>query len=178
MNNPDLSPAERLYRFAARPAYLVKVICQMLLGLGLAIAMVTKIYMFILTDYQCEVDGSTLGNSIRCTNTLAILAYALALSAGFELAFRLFSEGLQGAIDPLILSVCSAFLMIVSSLSLDNVNWQIALLLTSLTLAVGVLLYCRERFSLGTVIKQPDGSNKTAYQAGQYSDYNTNHPDQ
>jgi len=104
--------------------------------------------MFVLTDHQCVADAHTLGNSILCTNTLAIMAYALALSAGFELAYRMFSDGIQGAIDPLIVGVSAAFLLIVSSLSLENVDWQIAMLLTSLTLTIGALLYCRERFAL------------------------------
>lgn len=148
MNDPSLSPAHRLYRFFARPAYLVKVICQMLLGLGIAIALIAKVYMFVLTDHQCVADTNTLGNSIRCTGPLAIMAYGLALSAGFELAYRMFSDGLHGAIDPLIVGVSSAFLLLVSSLSLDNVNWQVAMLLTSLTLTVAALLFCRERFGL------------------------------
>jgi len=148
MHEHEMTPATRLYRFAARPAYLVKVICQMLLGLGLAIAFIAKVYMFVLTDHQCVADANSLGNSIRCTNTLAIMGYALALSAGFELAYRMFSDGIHGAIDPLIVGVSSAFLIIVASLTLENVNWQIAMLLTSLTLTVGALLYCRERFGL------------------------------
>jgi len=148
MNDSDLSPVERLYRFAIRPVFLVKVICQMLLGLGLAIALIAKIYMFVLTDYRCMADVYSMGNSIRCTDTLAIMAYGLALSAGFELAYRMFNDGIQGAIDPLIVGVSSAFLLVVSSLSLENVNWQVAMLLTSLTLTIGALLYCRERFNL------------------------------
>lgn len=152
MNEFDLSPVAKLHRFAARPVHLVKVICQMLLGLGLAISLIAKVYMFVLTDHQCVADANTLGNSIRCTNTLAIMAYALALSAGFELAYRMFSDGIQGAIDPLIVGVSAAFLLIVSSLSLENVDWQIAMLLTSLTLTIGALLYCRERFALDTTV--------------------------
>lgn len=147
MNETELTPVARLYRFAARPVYLVKVICQMLIGLGLAIALIVKIYMFVLTDYQCLADTVTLGNKIRCTETLAIMAYALALSAGFELAYRMFGEGLQGAIDPLIVGVSSAFLLIVSSLTLEKADWQLAMLLTSLTLTIGALLYCKERFA-------------------------------
>lgn len=147
MNESELTPVARLYRFAARPVYLVKVICQMLIGIGLAIALIVKIYMFILTDLQCMSDTISLGNKIRCTDTLAIMAYGLALSAGFELAYRMFGEGIHGAIDPLIVGVSSAFLFMVSSLTLEKVDWQVALLLTSLTLTIGALLYCRERFS-------------------------------
>jgi len=66
MNNLDNSPAANLYRFLARPAYLIKVICQMLLGLGMAITLIAKVYMLVLTDYQCLADTVTLGNRIRC----------------------------------------------------------------------------------------------------------------
>ena len=147
MDPLENSPATNLYRFAARPAYLIKVICQMLTGLGIAIALIAKVYMFVLTDYQCAADINTLGNRIRCGNTLAIMAYGLALSAGFEMAFRMFREGIAGAIDPLIVGVCSAFLLIISSLSLDNASWQVAMLLASLTLSVAALLFCRERLT-------------------------------
>lgn len=147
MDPLENSPAVNLYRFAARPAYLIKVICQMLTGLGIAIALIVKVYMFVLTDYQCVADENTLGNRIRCGDTLAIMAYGLALSAGFEMAFRMFREGIAGAIDPLIVGVCSAFLLIISSLSLDNASWQVAMLLASLTLSVAALLFCRERLN-------------------------------
>jgi len=60
MNDLDNSPAARLYRFAARPAFLIKVICQMLLGLGIAIALIAKVYMLVLTDYQCLAETNTL----------------------------------------------------------------------------------------------------------------------
>jgi beta-lactamase regulating signal transducer with metallopeptidase domain len=146
MNPADNSHAADLFRFLHRPAYLVKVICQMIIGLGVAVTLIAKVYMLVLTDYQCTPDMNTLGNSIRCGNTLAIMAYALALYAGFELAFRMFREGVQGAIDPLIIGVCSVFLLLISMLNLESANWQIAMLLTSLTLTIAALLFCRERF--------------------------------
>lgn len=120
----------------------------MIIGIGIAIALIAKVYMFVLTDYQCAADSFTLGNKIRCANTLAIMAGGLALSAGFELAYRLFSDGIHAAIDPLIIGICSVFLLMVSSLNIENATWQVAMLLTSLTLTVGALLFCRERFDL------------------------------
>lgn len=150
MNAQELTPAARLQRFFSRPSYLVKVICQMIIGIGIAIALIAKVYMIVLTDLQCLADTQTLGNKIRCGNTLAILAAGLALSAGFELAYRLFSEGIQGAIDPLILGVCSAILLMISALAIETASWEVALMLTSLTFTVAALLFCRERFLGGT----------------------------
>ncbi len=148
MSNQDTSPAARLYRFAERPSYLIKVICQMILGAGIAVALIAKVYMFVLTDHQCVADSLSLGNKIRCANTLAIMAYALALSAGFELAYRMFSDGLHSAIDPLIAGISAALLLLTASLTIDKASWQIAILLTSLTLTVVALLFCREQFNL------------------------------
>ncbi|MEM7257221.1 MAG: hypothetical protein AAF404_07515 [Pseudomonadota bacterium] len=147
MNASEPTPAARLQHFFSRPSYLVKVICQMIIGIGIAIALIAKVYMIVLTDYQCMADTQTLGNKIRCGNTLAILASGLALSAGFELAYRLFSEGIQSAIDPLIISVCSAILLLISALGIENASWEVAIMLTSLTLTVAALLFCRERFT-------------------------------
>lgn len=158
MNNLDNSPAANLYRFLARPAYLIKVICQMLLGLGMAITLIAKVYMLVLTDYQCLADTVTLGNRIRCGNTLAIMAYGLAFYAGFELAFRMFRDGIHGVIDPLIIGVCSAFLLILSMLNLDNANWQVAMLLTSLTLTVVALLFFRYQITVMESGKESAGS--------------------
>ena len=174
MNSLENSPAANLYRFAARPAYLIKVICQMLVGLGIAIGLIAKVYMFVLTDYQCVADMNTLGNRIRCGKTLAIMAYALALSGGFELAYRMFKEGINGAIDPLIIGVCSVFLLILSSLSLDNASWQIAMLLASLTLSVAALLFCRER--LNAQPPSHGAGHSTGHSTGRDSTvYNQNH---
>lgn len=147
MNPADNSHAADLFRFLHRPAYLVKVICQMIIGLGIAVTLIAKVYMLVLTDYQCMADTNSLGNRIRCGNTLAIMAYALALYAGFELAFRMFREGVQGAIDPLIIGVCSVFLLLISMLNLESASWQIAMLLTSLTVTIAALLFCRDRFA-------------------------------
>ena len=50
---PDTSPAGRLAQIAQRPARLVPMICQMILGLALLIAIILKAYMAVLTDHQC-----------------------------------------------------------------------------------------------------------------------------
>jgi len=170
MNASELTPAARLQRFFARPSYLVKVICQMIIGIGIAIALIAKVYMIVLTDYQCVAETQTLGNKIRCGNTLAILASGLALSAGFELAYRLFSEGIQSAIDPLIISVCSAILLLISALGIENASWEIAIMLTSLTLTVAALLFCRERF-IGVQNSDSSSRDENVADGTQRSDY-------
>ena len=59
---------------------------SIILGVALAIALVLKIYMLVLTDYVCEPDGATLGNLIRCTATLDLVATFFAATATINAA--------------------------------------------------------------------------------------------
>lgn len=123
-------------RFVAhvlRPAKIIRSVCQMIIGVGLAIALILKVYMMVLTDYQCAADAATLGNAIRCTSSLALAAYALALAAGFELAYLLFEDTLERAMKPLLLALSASFLLLLSGLSTDTASWQIALTIVALT---------------------------------------------
>ena len=126
-------------RFVAnvlRPAKIIRSICQMIIGAGLAIALVLKVYMMVLTDYQCVADSASLGNAIRCTSPLEMAAYALALAAGFELAYLLFEDTLERAMRPLLLALSASFLHVLSGLSLESASWQIALTIVALTVSL------------------------------------------
>ena len=126
-------------RYAAqvlRPARIIRTICQMILGAGLAVTLVLKVYMLVLTDYQCAADASSLGNSIRCAGTLTIMSYTLALAAGFELAYLLFEDSTERAVRPLLMGLSAAFLLILSGLSADTANWQLALTIATLSLTL------------------------------------------
>lgn len=126
-------------RFVAhvlRPARIISSICQMIIGAGLAVALILKVYMMVLTDYQCVADTVTLGNAIRCTSSLEMGAYALALAAGFELARLLFEDTMEKAMKPLLLGLSSTFLFLLSGMSTENANWQIALTIVALTVSL------------------------------------------
>lgn len=145
MADPDASPAVRLQRGALRPAHLVRTVCQMILGAGLAVALVLKVYMAALTDHQCVADTVSLGNTLRCTPTLALMAYVLALSAGFDLAYRLFIEGLDQAIAPAILGLGAALLAILSGSGDRAFGWREALVIVALAASIGGLIWVRNR---------------------------------
>lgn len=145
MADPDTSPAARLQRGALRPAHLVRTICQMILGAGLAVTLVLKVYMAALTDHQCVADAVSLGNTLRCTPTLALMAYVLALSAGFDLAYRLFIESLDQAITPAILGLGAALLAVLSSSGAEALGWREALVIIALTVSIGGLIWVRNR---------------------------------
>lgn len=123
----------RVVAHVLRPARIICTICQMILGAGLAITLILKVYMMVLTDYQCAADAASLGNAIRCTPSLELAAYALALAAGFELAFLLFENTMEKAMKPLLLGLSSTFLFVLAGLSAEQANWQVALTILALT---------------------------------------------
>lgn len=133
---PDTSPAGRLAHIAKRPARLVPMICQMILGLALIIAIILKIYMSVLTDHQCVADSISLGNLLRCEPTLSLMASILAFSAAIELARCLFSEGLDRVAAPVILALGAALLKLLAGFD-DGTGWRDALVLVSLVASIG-----------------------------------------
>lgn len=127
------SPDDRLREAIERPARLIRTICQMLLGLGLAIALILKVYMLILTDHQCEADVKSLGNLIRCTPTLVMVGYAVALSAGFAVAYRLIAGSVgRFILRPVLLGVASVLIIYVAQFDPVAADWRRALELGTL----------------------------------------------
>ena len=119
-----------------RPARIIRSVCQMILGAGLAIALILKVYMLVLTDHQCVADATSLGNAIRCAGTLEIMSYTLALAAGFELAYLLFEDSEERMTRPLMLGLSAAFLFLLSGLSAGSASWQLALTIATLSAAL------------------------------------------
>ena len=119
-----------------RPARIIRTVCQMVLGAGLAIALVLKVYMLVLTDHQCSADAASLGNMIRCHSTLEIMSYALALAAGFELAGLLFERSMERAVRPLLLGLSAAFLLLISGLDAETASWRMAATIAVLSLSL------------------------------------------
>ena len=137
MAETDTSPAGRLVRVAARPARLIPLICQMILGLALAVALILKAYMYVLTDHVCDPEVTTLGNTLRCEPTLALMAYVMALSAGFELVRGMFSEGIERVVAPVILGLGATLLFLLSGAWTAGAGWREALVLLALVVAIG-----------------------------------------
>lgn len=129
-----------LYRAFERPAQIVLVVCQMLLGLGLAIALILKLYMLLFTDSVCVADAASLGNMIRCTPALALLGQTLMLVAAFRVAALLFSRRLDGLFEALALGVAGALIRIVSTLPSNGPVWQQTLMIAALVAVGGALV--------------------------------------
>ena len=72
-----------------------------------------------------------------------IVGYGLALSAGIELAYMLFTPGPDEAVEPLIHASASAALLVLSS---DLDSWQAILTLVVLIASIGGLFWIRREF--------------------------------
>ncbi len=143
------APVERFRRGGSRIAGVVRIVANMILGAGLAVTLVLKVYMLVLTDHACTADGTSLGNLIRCTDSLDLLSAVLALVAGVELALVIFASRFEEILTPIFLAVLSALLALLAIVSGDGAGWQLALLLTAIVLtlsAVVGLTLARSRF--------------------------------
>lgn len=141
--NRETSPASRLQRGAQRPVRLVNMVCQMILGLGLAVALILKVYMAVLTDHSCVADAATLGNTIRCTPTLTLLGYVLALSAGFELACRMFGSDAERVTGPIVLGLAAATLSVLGDIQSGETAWKTTVLVVLLVICMAGLAWLR-----------------------------------
>jgi hypothetical protein len=138
--DPDShSPTETLIRAFERPAMTVMTVCQMLLGLGLAAALILKIYMLIFTDQVCTADGTTLGNIIRCAAALEMLGHVLIMVAGFRTAALMFTASAHQLAEALLLALIGVLLLLLSGLTLTTAVWYAALILVVLLGAIAGL---------------------------------------
>lgn len=115
-----------------RPALIVKSVLQMILGAGLVIALIIKVYMLVLTDLVCTGEGGSLGEAIRCADTFQIVGYVFALAAGFEGASLFFSRVGADMLQTLMLAV-TATLFLALSVQMNGVaDWRLSLAILTL----------------------------------------------
>jgi len=129
METRSQHPAQILVTALERPAFTLMIVCQMLIGLGLAIALVLKVYMLIFTDQVCLADGNTLGNMIRCAQTVELLAQFLITIAGFRFASLMFTMEPFQLLEPLLLTLTGILLLFLSDLSLATATWYVSLIM-------------------------------------------------
>ncbi|NJM82134.1 MAG: hypothetical protein HC844_06260 [Tabrizicola sp.] len=127
---------QSLHILFQRPAGVVVTVCQMLIGLGLAIALLLKAYMFIFTDHVCLADGATLGNIIRCTPVLLMLSQFLMFVAALRFAGLLFAPHLGRIFETILLSLVAVLLRVLADLTLPGAHWELALVLLALSAAI------------------------------------------
>lgn len=123
-----------------RSAVVIAVVLRMLLGLGLAVALVLKVYMIVLTDLTCDPAGASLGNAIRCVPVLDLVAGVIVLVTGLGLAAALISPGAVHLRETLVMALCGVAIGFVSGLSAENASWEFALVLIALFAPIAALI--------------------------------------
>ncbi|MDA8585029.1 hypothetical protein N9L47_02045 [Rhodobacteraceae bacterium] len=126
MPDQNLSYDIAFFRAFQRPAWVVMMVAQMILGLALAITLILKIYMLVFSPYACTADGETLGNIIRCTGTLETIAHFLLAMAGFRVAAFMFVDRPRMLLGPLMLGIAGVLLLFLSGLTLAEASWPVA----------------------------------------------------
>lgn len=126
-----------------RPALIVKTVLQMILGAGLVIALIVKVYMLVLTDLVCTGDVVSLGDSIRCADTFQITGYVFALAAGIEAA-SLFFRRSTDLIQTLTLAVVAAMFITLSVQMNGVADWRLSLAIFTLAVVIAGVVYGRK----------------------------------
>ena len=132
---PSTSWGSWLYRHAQPGAYLAKIILQMAIGAGAAF----KIGVLVLGGTADAPWSVEFG--LATEQTLAIIGGALAVAAAIELAYTLFTPGPDEALDPLMLGLSAALLLLMSKDTPQFVPQFVAALIG--VVALGVLFQIR-----------------------------------
>ncbi|MEP1614029.1 MAG: hypothetical protein ABJL72_19175 [Roseobacter sp.] len=141
MPDQKLSYDIAFFRAFQRPAWVVMMVAQMILGLGLAITVILKIYMLVFSPFICGADEGTLGNLIRCTGTLEIIAHFFLAMAGFRFAAFMFIDRPRMLLGPLMLGLSGVLLMFVSELTLASASWPVAATVLVLFSAIMAIVF-------------------------------------
>lgn len=135
-------PSNAFFLAIERPALIIKTILQMILAAGLVVALIVKVYMLVLTDLVCTGEGASLGEAIRCTDTLQITGYVFALAAGVEAASLFFRRNAD-IVQTLMLAVVAAFLIVLSTQLDGAADWRLSLAIFTLAVVIAGLVFGR-----------------------------------
>jgi hypothetical protein len=100
----------RLYKKYGNWAKSAKIYSQFIIGSGLIILLAVKLFCSVFR-LSCH-----LVQPLVALNTLQLVANALEYSAGVELAYTLFTEGPDEAVEPVIMGLAAAMLLVISKL--------------------------------------------------------------
>lgn len=129
-------PGGTLYRKLKPWAHLVKIILQMVVGLGAAAYIGWYAYQYLTSHHV------GFGPDLKAVSgAVNVIAFGLAIAAGIELAYTLFTPGPDEALDPLMLGISSGILLLVTTPKLPPLLQFFGVLLG--VLALGALFLIR-----------------------------------
>ncbi len=129
------------FRLLQTPARNIKTLLQFAIGAALAFLLIYRTWL----EFRPDSNLMSVGPIVAWIKEpiLKLVGKALILSAGFELAFTLFTPGPDEAIDPLLLGLSATALITASEGPLTLCR---AGLIGLLALTIGFLFFIRERF--------------------------------
>lgn len=135
----DMHPLYKKYKPVAK---LWKVRLQMLVGAAIPLLLFVRLMLYFSSS---PGEIFVLG-VLADQHPLHIVSYALAISAGIELAYMLFTPGPDEAVEPLILGLAAAVLLLVSEK--DLADFELAWSVLVFTACIGFLFWIRSRFAV------------------------------
>jgi hypothetical protein len=138
----------RYYRRWRPRAEKAKISIQFTIAIAICIILVCTVVSWIWPSLILIVQGYT-GVDLHFFSEhhpLQIVSYGLALSAGFELAYMLFTEGPDEAIEPLILGLSASLLYIIDLDKQDILVWEKTLVVIVFVIAIYILFVIKNNF--------------------------------
>jgi hypothetical protein len=122
-----------LYNGIEKRAEGVKIAIQMAIGIGLFASLIFKLFIFLFPIHAKHLPIHLSGllrvaKVISDNDVLALVGYGLAISAGIELIYMLFTPGLDEAVDPLIIGTASGILILLSRSDVSENSMSILVL--------------------------------------------------
>jgi hypothetical protein len=121
----------RLYAKWRDHAKYAKIVLQFWIGIGLVLLLLIKLFC-TLAHWHCD---APLIHQLVDLKTLELVANALEYSAGIELAYTLFTEGPDEAVEPVIMGLAAAMLLWISKVDTINILAACASLVFVIALA-------------------------------------------
>src|SRR6266567_859258 len=131
-------PKIKLYDRYERPAENIKISLQMLVGVILTVLIIVKVIYAIVVIFYPSFHFPLLDVS-----PLEMVGVALAISTAFELAYTLFTDGPDEAVNPLLTGLPAAILLLISR---NDITFAIVGEVALLVLALIVLFILKEFF--------------------------------
>jgi hypothetical protein len=118
----------------------VRKFVQGLIGLVILAIVVLK-FSSIIWQF---IGWGLLFSSLKGVRILELVGAALGFSAAMDLAYMLYTEGPDEAVQPVIVGLAATILMFVSATKPEDLGWQTALTVLLLAVTIALLFYVRD----------------------------------
>ena len=139
---PKSEPEHPYYTVWGPQAERVKVALQMAIGILVVLLLGARIASHFYELRRILGAIPSVQGFVVSTGTLAIVSKGLAYSAGLDLAYMLFTQGIDEAFDPVVLALASAVIFLASK---EPITWGKALAALLLTMSIGVVYWVKRK---------------------------------